>query len=240
MTDVNLKLFTASGDQESRTLGRDVKGNKVNFTPDANEASKYINDVQFNSKTGTLSIIKLNGEILEITGFLTQDQLGKGERGTRGRQGKEGDDARPGKEGREGDEGCQGNEGKAGPNGKEGRDGGNGPVGIPGKTGCDGLTGDPGLEGIEGDKGFQGELGRKGIDCIFGKIGPIGPKPKATAWIGETEPTDDYVIWAFPFSGDVPVLEDPGALAIVANNIDQTLVQTSGNTYTSKGNIVIS
>lgn len=233
MVDTRLSQFRAGPDAHSLTVGRNTKSNSVQFVDNSVENTKYLADAQFNSKLGILSIIKQNGDLLEIGGFLTQDQLGTGDRGERGVRGKDAHNGRDGKDGKQGDTGCQGEPGPAGIKGRHGRDGTDGPVGIPGKTGCEGPTGDPGQVGDKGDQGLKGELGKNGISCISGPIGPQGPKPRSYAYIGEDEPGPEYNIWAVPFVDEIPVLEDTDGITIVANNIDVTLVQSNGDKYSA-------
>lgn len=231
MVQARLSQFKARQDANDLTLSRNNKSNAIEFKDNSGENTMYIADAQFNDKLGILSIIKQNGDILEVGGFLTQDQLGKGPRGERGINGKNGRDGRAGKDGGKGETGCPGEVGPKGKKGRHGIDGTDGPVGIPGKTGCEGPTGDPGQVGDKGDQGLKGELGRQGISCIAGPIGPQGPKPRSYAHIGEDEPGPEFNLWAVPFVDELPVLEDPDGLTINVNDISVSMVQVNGDKY---------
>lgn len=93
----------------------------------------------------------------------------------------------------------------AGPAGPAGPQGPAGPTGPQGPRGENGLNGHDGERGPQGDPGEQGPQGIQGIEGPQGDMGPEGPKgPKGDpgdnqTYVGDTEPTDENVMfWINP------------------------------------------
>jgi len=156
-------------------------------------------DVKFNKDTGTLIIIKENGDEVVASGFLVQTLIGRGATGPKGRTGINGRDGRDGTDGETGPTGCDGLVGATGPTGEDGEDGEDGPDGIEGEMGEDGDKGERGDDGAVGPTGPDGVRGADGICCISGPTGPTGPAPIPVAVFSLKLPTDPAVFaWCTP------------------------------------------
>ncbi|AQT28577.1 putative flagellar hook-length control protein FliK [Erwinia phage vB_EamM_Yoloswag] len=103
----------------------------------------------FDSQSGTLTIIFPNGTQASVTGLPTADQLKSGREGVQGKQGIQGTPGKDGRDGRDGEPGCpgvKGDPGRNGPTGDTGPIGPTGDTGPVGPTGSTGPTGNPGRD----------------------------------------------------------------------------------------------
>lgn len=116
----------------------------------------------------------------------------KGDRGPIGEEGPPGPKGDKGEKGDKGDKGAQGLQGPEGPRGKQGEQGPQGLQGIQGERGPQGAIGPQGPQGLQGPKGDTGAQGPQGKT---GAQGAQGPKGDAGVYVGDTEPTDNSVVW---------------------------------------------
>lgn len=156
----------------------------------------------YNDSRGTLTMIRQNGDTIEVTGFPTTAQLSNAMRGRKGRRGLPGRDGRDGITGNTGKAGCDGGPGPLGLDGEEGgagEDGPDGPQGLMGRRGINGLEGDDGPDGRVGDDGV---VGASGPSCIVGARGPAGPAPNGKCVESSTLPTSPATfLWVLPVTG---------------------------------------
>ena len=242
INEIRLRSFSSQSGEDEEVLSRDPKQNSVEYEGEAGPNTRLVNDVAFNKKVGVLTFIRANGEILEAGGFLTEDQIGHGEKGKIGRQGKTGRNGEDGRLGKDGPEGCAGIQGNTGEKGRDGKDGVDGPTGIQGTTGCEGAKGPQGDKGDKGPTGYQGSMGKNGLSCIVGCPGPIGVQGKGEFVVQTEAPTEDEVyLWGVPYDGTVPPLPDgPDAMTGTVNPIVVSLVKSRDTTYTASGSLVLS
>lgn len=142
LTKVPLQLISAYGVPNS-----DVRfnGSEVVVTPPAEDENDFgILGGSFDATAGVMTLSLRNGSQLELSGFMTQSEIGVGPAGP---QGKAGVDGRDGLNGIDGDKGATGCQGPAGPPGRQGP---RGEQGLPGPTGPDGKTGPTGPDGKDG------------------------------------------------------------------------------------------
>jgi hypothetical protein len=107
----------------------------------------YVEFGEFDSEIGILLLTRTDGTVLQISGFMTSNNIGRGEPGLQGPKGTQGISGRNGKDGRPGLPGCTGPKGDQGPAGSAGPAGPTGPMGIQG------------LQGPAGPRGAAGETG---------------------------------------------------------------------------------
>lgn len=242
INNIRLRSFQSNEGEDGEVLARDTKKNSVNYEGEAGPNTRLVHDVAFNKKLGVLTFVRANGELIEASGFLTEDQIGHGPKGKIGRQGKNGRDGEEGRDGKPGPDGCAGPVGPAGDKGMDGRDGKDGPVGVPGTTGCPGAKGPRGDAGDKGPKGFQGSMGKNGLSCIVGCPGPIGFRGYGGFVVQEHEPVEPHVyLWAVPYDGTLPPLpSDPDPMTANINALDVSMTPSRGTNYTGAGALVVS
>lgn len=142
LTKVPLGMLSAVGRPNS-----DVRFNGINVvvTPQQEDENDFgIKDGTFDATSGTLTLALRNGAALELTGFMTQGEIGVGPAGPQGAAGRDGRDGLNGIDGDQGSTGCQGPAGppgRQGPRGEQGLQGNTGPKGATGPTGPDGKDG---------------------------------------------------------------------------------------------------
>jgi hypothetical protein len=107
----------------------------------------YVEFGEFDPEIGILLLTRTDGTVLQIPGFMTSNNIGRGEPGLQGPKGAQGISGRNGKDGRPGLPGCTGPKGDQGPAGSAGPAGPTGPMGIQG------------LQGPAGPRGPAGESG---------------------------------------------------------------------------------
>lgn len=157
LTRTPLSMLEANGDPDS-----DVRfdGSEVVAEKDASLNNAGVIAGHFDDATGVLTLTLVNGQKVQISGFMTQGDIGTGPAGPQGIGGTDGTDGLLGEDGAQGPQGCQG------------------PPGTPGATGPRGAMGP---QGPEGPAGPQGEKGDPGVD---GKVdvyiqtedpGAVGP-----------------------------------------------------------------
>jgi len=242
INEIRLRTFTSQVGEDNEVLSRDPKQNAIEYEGDTGPNTRLVEDVAFNKKLGVLTFIRNNGEVIEASGFLTEDQIGHGPKGKVGRIGKAGRDGEEGRLGKEGPAGCEGAQGNAGDKGMSGRDGEDGPVGIAGTSGCEGDVGPEGDEGDKGPKGFQGSMGKDGLDCIIGCPGPKGEQGLGTFVVQKETPTEEHVyLWGVPFESVLPELpKKPDDMSASINSIVVTMTKDRGTTYTASGSLIVS
>lgn len=179
----------------------DVSGNIEFSAPTVNNSGRII-AAEFNDESGILTLMKADGTVMTIAGFLTQADFGVGAQGPRGVKGNDGLDGFDGDDGDDGDDGCSGAQGQNGKPGDPGPDGKDGDIGITGPIGEQGLDGLQGPVGKQGRIGHEGARGRKGPSCDTSSVGASGPggtSPTTNFVITPTAPTDSSVLlWAKP------------------------------------------
>lgn len=191
---MKLTQFTSTTGEEGNSLALDDSKSLVPIKLPSN-TNVYTDSIEFNSTDGKLSWIMSDGTVLETSGFLTLDQIGRGATGKRGHTGRKGRDGKRGKDGATGKMGCEGPMGITGPTGPDGEDGEDGKPGIQGGWGAPGLRGPTGPTGPDGIRGFQGSMGRQGAGCIVGPTGPTGLIGNGAVYVGEEFPPEDYYLW---------------------------------------------
>lgn len=189
-------------EMENKAIKRNDLTNELEFVDATVVNDGKIVAIDFNQETGTVSIIKANGEIVAIEGLLTQVDFGVGKQGDRGLRGQDGIDGLDGDDGDVGDDGCEGEQGKQGAKGNPGAEGKDGAIGIPGPIGETGLDGLQGPVGKQGRFGHEGSRGRKGPSCgadAQGADGVEGEAPVPSVVISNTAPSDATVLlWGKP------------------------------------------
>ena len=119
-------------------------GEEVTAEEDENLNNTGLKSGHFDDTTGILTITLVNGQKLQISGFMTQSSIGMGPAGPQGIGGTDGTDGLLGQDGLQGPPGCQGPPGTPGATGPRGDMGPQGPEGPPGPRGADGIKGDTG------------------------------------------------------------------------------------------------
>ncbi|MEG0375335.1 MAG: collagen-like protein [Raoultibacter sp.] len=178
LTKINPSLIDGGLAATGLVLGKRTK-ESVGFI-DPSEASKIpgTQNAQFDTLTGTLTIVFPDGSQSTVTGLPTADQL---KSGREGKQGKEGLRGLPGADGRDGRDGSDGCPGPRGPRGRQGPTGNTGPNGATGNTGAVGPTGPTGPTGSPGrDAAIDEYLVSQALDPVTGAVIP-------NAWIGSNQ-----------------------------------------------------
>lgn len=139
-------MLQASGNPGSNVEfdGKEVMVGEVltENNPDIGDAN--ISNAQYDQINGVLVLTFTNGYMLNVSGFMTEGNIGVGPPGPQGLPGAPGVD---GLQGRDGEKGSTGDQGPAGPVGPVGPTGPTGPRGEPGVPGTDGATGPKGDPG---------------------------------------------------------------------------------------------
>lgn len=120
-------------------------GRSVVLNPEENTNNLGVVGGYFDDATGFLTLTLVNGNKIEVGGFMTQGNVGVGQPGPQGLSGADGTDGLIGKDGDTGFTGCAGPAGAQGAQGPQGPKGDRGPTGPAGPTGP---IGDPGLDGF--------------------------------------------------------------------------------------------
>lgn len=141
LTRTPLSMLEARGEP-----GSDVRfsGEQVHTEPGADINNTGIVNGNFDDASGTLTLNLMNGQKVQIRGFMTQSDIGTGPEGPQGLSGMNGTDGLLGEDGLQGPPGCQGPPGAPGPTGPKGE------VGPQGKQGDIGPTGPTGPKGDDG------------------------------------------------------------------------------------------
>lgn len=228
---MKLTQFTSTTGEEGNSL---VLGASKSLVPVElpSDTDVYTESIEFNSTEGKLSWIMSDGTILEASGFVTLDQIGRGPTGKRGYTGRKGRDGKAGKDGATGKMGCEGPIGITGPTGEDGEDGEDGKTGIQGGWGAPGVRGPTGPTGPDGIRGFQGSMGRQGAGCIVGPTGPTGLEGNGSVFIGEEFPPEDYYLW---LSYITPADLTYTAITANLNDINLGLYAKGGGEFQSEG-----
>lgn len=201
--EASIKSLVPSKNKEGTSLKTDSL-KSLAYSSEEPVSERAIAQIGFNKRTGTLNFIRHNGEVVEVSGFLTLGQMGEGPRGDKGPRGKKGRDGRIGRDGKKGKTGCEGPIGPTGEAGNKGLDGNDGETGVTGYMGCPGPIGLRGDTGEDGDVGNMGPVGPAGPSCIVGERGIQGIKPAETVYYGENAPDSNYFLWARPSGTALP------------------------------------
>jgi hypothetical protein len=199
MAILYLSDFEATGSEnDSKTLVRDELTNSVSYAVTAEVNDEALLEAAFDENSGALHIVRANGSVLSISGFLRQVDFGVGSPGPVGNRGLDGSDGEDGFDGDDGDDGCSGVVGEMGEEGEEGDEGKDGPPGIPGPVGQNGLPGLRGPVGKPGRFGHEGSRGQKGLSCTEGSVGSSGQEgevPVESVVVASTPPTGNTLVW---------------------------------------------
>lgn len=189
------------------------------------QTQTQIAKIKFSSANGVLTFIKLNGEVVEVSGLPTIASFGEGKPGQRGAPGATGRDGRDGRDGETGVSGCEGGSGNRGLDGTDGTDGEDGEQGPPGYPGYPGPVGRKGPTGATGSTGPLGPRGNDGPSCIAGATGPTGPAPIETAVVSTVVPTDSRVFaWLYPTAAGTPAPALPTIQTLSASASNVSMV----------------
>jgi len=162
LTKTPLSMLEAHGEPDS-----DVRysGEAVYTERDKDLNNTGVHSGYFDDATGTLTLTLINGQQLQIAGFLTQGDIGQGPPGAQGISGTDGADGLLGEDGLQGPAGCQG------------------PPGTPGATGARGQMGPQGEQGPMGPKGDKGDPGENGQVDIYIQSADPGPVGAGAFWV---------------------------------------------------------
>lgn len=150
--------------------GSDVRydGKSIVLSPEENTNNLGVAGGYFDDATGVLTLTLVNGQTVEISGFMTQGNVGVGQSGPQGLSGADGTDGLIGSNGETGFTGC------AGPAGAQGAQGPQGPKGDTGPTGPKGATGP---QGEPGEDGFVQIFIQTADPAAMAKPGALWVKP---------------------------------------------------------------
>ena len=195
----------------------------VVLTPEQESTDARIVGGLFDQTTGTLQLRQSDGSAIQISGFLTQMNIGVGPTGPTGPQGKPGLNGRNGKDGRPGLMGCSGPKGDPGPMGPTG------PAGQSGGPGSQGATGPMGPMGPTGPAGLDGKSPTFGInnDGCFEKYAGYSIKQWGFFSAPESPSLFQRVLLPTPFNNDHPrsvILQFKNANSAVRNAVNITSV----------------
>lgn len=185
-------------ENDSKTLVRSELSNEVLYNETTAFNDEVVIDAGFDEAKGVLNIVRANGSVLTISGFLRQNDFGIGPAGPVGERGIDGADGEDGDDGDPGPDGCAGVAGIQGEEGDDGEEGLDGPPGIPGQMGQNGLPGLRGPVGKAGRFGHEGSRGQKGLSCTEGSAGSsgeVGEQPVETVVISSTATTGSTLVW---------------------------------------------
>lgn len=162
LTRTPLSMLEAKGEPNS-----DVRftGKEVTTQPDVDINNSGLQSAHFNDTSGILTLVLMNGESIEISGFMTQGDIGEGPVGPQGISGIDGTDGLLGQDGERGPTGCQG------------------PPGTPGATGPRGEMGPQGPEGPQGPQGDKGDPGEDGVIDIYIQTEDPGSVGAGALWV---------------------------------------------------------
>ena len=171
-TRIDLSMINTA---QSQPFDRVIyNGQKLELMPFVEDHNIFLNSGIYSKEFGVLSLFMSDNSVVEITDFLTADNIGIGIDGIRGRPGADGlggADGLDGAQGRQGKQGPRGDTGLIGRPGKKGDKGDQGDQGDPGQQGIVGQQGEIGPS-VKGDKGHIGEQGRQGNKGKRGKTAP--------------------------------------------------------------------
>lgn len=127
-------------------------GSEIDLQPVETRETRdvYVEYGEFDPEIGILLLTRTDGTVIQIPGFMTSNNIGRGEPGLQGPKGAQGVAGRNGKDGRPGIPGCTGPKGDQGPAGPPGPAGPTGPRGLTGATGPTGPIGPTGPAGTDG------------------------------------------------------------------------------------------
>ncbi|QZE57646.1 hypothetical protein pEaSNUABM17_00100 [Erwinia phage pEa_SNUABM_17] len=175
LTKISPALIDGGSYPVGKVLGKKT-ASAVEFI-DPTEAAKIPGSqgAEFDTTTGTLTIVWPDGSQSSVLGLPTADQLKSGREGKQGKDGLRGLPGADGRDGRDGEDGCPG---PRGPRGRNGPTGNTGPVGATGNTGAVGPTGATGPTGSPGrDAAIDEYRVSQALNPVTGAVIP-------NAWIG--------------------------------------------------------
>lgn len=157
LTKTPLSMLESKG-----SPGSDVQfdGKSVVAVEEENVNNSGVLGGSFDDASGTLTLSLVNGETIQVSGFMTQGDIGVGDSGAQGISGVDGTDGLLGGDGEQGSTGCAG------------------PAGTPGATGPGGAVGPQGNEGPVGPEGREGVAGIDGAVDVYIQTedpGAVGP-----------------------------------------------------------------
>lgn len=201
LTSLHLEQFDAFGrSRQQKATKRDEENSTVNFADREVPNDGLIVEAAFDDNGGVLNLVRANGQVMTVDGFLVQPDFGRGATGPKGDPGFDAHDGYDGEDGPEGEPGCEGPEGALGEIGPMGAAGADGAQGIPGPIGQPGPTGVPGPMGPMGRFGHEGARGPAGPACEAdsGGAGSAGSQVNGDVVISSSEPGDTAVLWGIP------------------------------------------
>lgn len=162
LTKTPLSMLDAIGEPNS-----DVRfdGGEVITSPEQNINNLGVQSGFFDDATGILTLQLVSGQKIQVSGFMTQGDIGTGPAGAQGIGGVDGTDGLLGRDGDPGPAGCQG------------------PPGTPGSTGPRGEMGPAGAEGPVGPIGPTGPKGEDGKVDIYIQSDDPGSVGAGALWI---------------------------------------------------------
>lgn len=239
--EASIKSFVPNANQEGTSLKANEINRSIEYSAEEPISERLIVQVGFNKKLGSLNLVRANGEIVSISGFMTQTFFGEGPRGIKGPRGRNGKNGRVGRDGKKGKTGCEGPIGPTGEQGTAGLEGEDGKIGVIGKYGCPGGIGPRGDTGIRGQVGDQGPMGPQGPSCIVGPQGPTGETPKESVYYGTSTPDSSFFLWAAPagVAVDVPEEQETEELTASVNNQHIELAEMANDAFSGIATLVV-
>lgn len=125
---------------------------EVQTPGESDDQDNFVTRGEFDQEIGVLNLYRINGTVVQISGFMTVHNIGVGPRGATGPRGAAGPSGRNGRDGRPGVPGCAGPKGDLGPIGPPGPRGPTGPKGEKGEKGDVGPAGNSGQAGYDGEQ----------------------------------------------------------------------------------------
>lgn len=172
---IDPSFISGAGGTKNQVLAKKNDLSVGFIDPAKQDPSEDKSSVQFDSATGTITVIFPDGTQKIASGLPTADQMKAGREGKQGKQGIQGNAGKDGRDGRDGEPGCPGIRGTRG---RQGPTGNTGPIGPTGNTGAPGPT------------GVQGNTGPAGRDAIINQyevsavLDPLTGKEVVGAYVG--------------------------------------------------------
>lgn len=141
LTRTPLSMLEAKGDPGSHLK---YSGQRVFTERQQDINNSGLASATFDDASGVLTLTLVNGETMQVRGFMTTGNIGTGPEGPQGLGGVDGTDGLLGMDGLQGPPGCQGPPGARGATGPRGAQGPQGELGPIGPTGATGPKGDDG------------------------------------------------------------------------------------------------
>lgn len=203
MSNSSVKINMLSSENRSGDL--QVSEGSLRIIPDDKAPNGKMRGY-VDSTTGTLTIDIPNHGKIEVSGFLTRDDIGRGAEGSRGNQGNQGTDGAIGLDGEKGNQGPRGEVGDRG---------------VPGVRGPRGKQGNVGKQGPSGGRGIKGDDAM--INMFIQEADPGAPGAGAV-WV---KPIYEHLnanlseIQAVCEDDEEPIVDDPNLPEIPITVIEQ-------------------